>query len=154
MEPDSLCFLTLITKLRVIRRSAFGVRRSAKYSGHLYTTATFFYPQGSTKVSPLWSGSTVVKNTPLEMRRARCPRRCDVCPKSKIKEKIPAWITDVFIAQSENKYPVICNRNPVSPFPNFLNSSQTAFQSSYFIKKRSSVRTCRVVSVWLRDSRV
>ena len=117
MEPVSFGFFPLISKFRVIRRYAFGVRRSAKYSGHLYTTATFFYPQGSTKVSPLWSDSTVVKNTPLQMRRARCPRRCDFCPKSKIKEKIPAWITDLFIAQSENKYPVICNRNPVSPFP-------------------------------------
>ena len=29
MEPDSLSFLTLITKLRVIPCSAFGVRRSA-----------------------------------------------------------------------------------------------------------------------------
>ena len=31
MEPDSVSFLTLITKLRVIPCSAFGVRRSAKY---------------------------------------------------------------------------------------------------------------------------
>ena len=76
MEPDLLCFLTLITKLRVIRRSA-------KYSGHLYTTATFFYPQGSTKVSPLWSDSTVVKNTPLEMKRGGVSK--DVWFLSKIK---------------------------------------------------------------------
>ena len=31
MEPDSLSFLTLITKLRVIPRFTFGVRCSEKY---------------------------------------------------------------------------------------------------------------------------
>ena len=114
MEPDSLCLLTLITKLRVIRRSVFGVPQNTP-------AISIQRPLSSIpKVRPRclrYGAVTVVKNAPLEMRRAVCPRTCDFCPKSKIKGKIPAWITDVFIAQSENKYPVICNRNPVSPFP-------------------------------------
>ena len=114
MEPDSLCFLTLITKLRLGSHSAFGVLQNTPAISiqRLLSSVPKVRPR-----CPLWSGSTVVKNTTLEMRRAGCPRRCDFCPKSKIIEKIPAWITDVFIAQSENKYPVVCNRNPVSPFP-------------------------------------